>query len=443
MTCFLFKIPGLLFEPIAVITIVASFAAFIIYYKKHDRLYWIITLTVGYMLIWRLSVHSLIVSSRYASIILYPAIILSAWLICHLNVFVKYIGDYFRCRNNPFFKELLDRIPACIVFLLTLACVIKTLHFNPYVINFLQLTSSIHEKDAVIFADKEESRIFYYSQKKVTPIVRPENMSVSAYFDNKLPELKNKFEPCYFFIHKPPDEQDVTNECLVRNSKFGSLEFVQRLFTSRRNNKEIVLYRFIPSHPNVEIWDNDIPDLSTKNLCRNGGFEASASDSRKKYLQDEFRKLNNEIYASDKIIFPDYWSFDITYNHSKTPPLLSLTSDSPLSGKCSLLMDSRESPFPARFHSQALPNSNYSYSGFIKCSDECKSEIFINNRFWDPKQQKTIVVNSINFVASPGKIYHFKGETSSNLVPNGDAFFFDFITVGCILIDNIEITAEP
>lgn len=67
MTEVFFKlIPQILFEPIAVGALLGLFTALIFFWKKHGKFYWIVTVSIVFMLGWRLGhtdrIHSLCVA---------------------------------------------------------------------------------------------------------------------------------------------------------------------------------------------------------------------------------------------------------------------------------------------------------------------------------------------------------------------------------------------
>ena len=74
MTAVFFRlIPRILFEPVAVAAVLGIITALIYSWKKRNNLFWFVACSVVFMIGWRLVIH--IISSRYASILIYPAII--------------------------------------------------------------------------------------------------------------------------------------------------------------------------------------------------------------------------------------------------------------------------------------------------------------------------------------------------------------------------------
>lgn len=142
MTEVFFKlIPQILFEPIAVGALLGLFTALIFFWKKHGKFYWIVTVSIVFMLGWRLAIQ--IVSTRYASLLIYPAVIFCVYFCFKLEDLCKLI---------PKFPEKLRRIvPWLFLIGLSIASLVKTLHCNPYE-NYIRSNCSAAKQDAVKFA---------------------------------------------------------------------------------------------------------------------------------------------------------------------------------------------------------------------------------------------------------------------------------------------------
>ena len=62
------SIPGLLFEPIAVAALLGLAVAAVMYWKRHERFYWIFAVAIVFMISWRTAIE--IISGRYAAILI-------------------------------------------------------------------------------------------------------------------------------------------------------------------------------------------------------------------------------------------------------------------------------------------------------------------------------------------------------------------------------------
>ena len=138
MTEVFFKlIPQILFEPIAVGALLGLFTALIFFWKKHGKFYWIVTVSIVFMLGWRLAIQ--IVSTRYASLLIYPAVIFCVYFCFKLEDLCKLI---------PKFPERLRRmVPWLFLIGLSIASLVKTLHYNPYE-NYIRSNCSTAKQDA-------------------------------------------------------------------------------------------------------------------------------------------------------------------------------------------------------------------------------------------------------------------------------------------------------
>ena len=163
MTEVFFKlIPQILFEPIAVGALLGLFTALIFFWKKHGKFYWIVTVSIVFMLGWRLAIQ--IVSTRYASILIYPAVIFCVYFCFQLEDLCKLI---------PKFPERLRRmVPWLFLIGLSIASLVKAFHYNPYE-NYIRSNCSTAKQDAAKFArplaladPREVRRYHYYSGVK-------------------------------------------------------------------------------------------------------------------------------------------------------------------------------------------------------------------------------------------------------------------------------------
>ena len=153
------SIPGLLFEPIAVAALLGLAVASVMYWKRHERFYWIFAVAIVFMISWRTAIE--IISGRYAAILIYPGILATAFFCFQTEWLVKYI---------PKFPEKWRKIvPWLFVIGLGIASLVKTLHFNPYSDHIIKAAHVI-KKDAacyrnpvVIVTHQEVRRIRYYS----------------------------------------------------------------------------------------------------------------------------------------------------------------------------------------------------------------------------------------------------------------------------------------
>lgn len=152
-------ISGVLFEPIAVCAVLGLVTAAVMYWKRHTSLYWLIGLSIIFMISWRLVIQ--IISSRYATILIYPAVIATAFFCFQTEWLVKYI---------PKFPVRWCRFVSYIFLIgLCLASAGKTLRFNPYA-DYVIRAAELIKKDAagrshphVLTIDQDVRRYSFYT----------------------------------------------------------------------------------------------------------------------------------------------------------------------------------------------------------------------------------------------------------------------------------------
>ena len=152
------SIPGVLYEPIAVGAVLGLVTAAIIYWKRRTPLYWLVGLSILFMIGWRLGIQ--IITGRYAAILIYPAIIATAYFCFQTEWLVKFI---------PKFPDKWRKIvPYLFVIGLGIASIAQTLHLNPYG-DYIIRAAELMKKDAngrdvhILAIDHEVHRLSYYT----------------------------------------------------------------------------------------------------------------------------------------------------------------------------------------------------------------------------------------------------------------------------------------
>lgn len=244
MTEVFFKlIPQILYEPIAVGALLGLFTALIFFWKKHREFYWIVTVSIVFMLGWRLAIR--IISTRYASILIYPAIILSVYFCFKLEELCKLI---------PRFPDRLRRIvPWLFIIGLSIASLVKALHCNPYE-NYIRYNCSAAKKDAANFArplalsdPREVRRYHYYSGVKTlgaAPLDFPGDTVNPAVVKSLLTRYSAQCDALYLFIVESSSNEPLTGTALglpPENWKLLSWQY-----QNRRKKKQLRVYRCLP-----------------------------------------------------------------------------------------------------------------------------------------------------------------------------------------------------
>ena len=172
-------IPGILYEPVACCTMVGLMFAVWMHRKKHDTFYWLIVCSLLFMVGWRCGIH--ITSGRYATILIYPAVIAAAYCFFQMEWFVRYI---------PRFPEKWQRfVPYVLSLVLIIIQFAQYFHYNPYS-DYVLRAAELIRNDAkersnpyILIVDQEMNRFAYYT-----------GMPVGRILYNQMPEdlyLKN------------------------------------------------------------------------------------------------------------------------------------------------------------------------------------------------------------------------------------------------------------
>ena len=338
----LIEIPSLLFEPVAVGTVLGCFVALLFPRKKHKSFFVIITTTTVFMLSWRLIFYSLMASRRYASILLYFSIIMTVWFCFRLKELAQWANQALYYSKSSGTTTICSAIPFLLVIGLAVACIIKDMHYTPYGDYSVKLcrvfAKEIFGKDFLLFSQGEQERIAYYTGIDIRKVIYLDKDNLQAYeqINEKLNLLYNFVDYLYFIVYLNQEYPELDAQHLKIDPETGNWECLHREYTSRKKNKEFGLYRFIPAHPNIEVWNKDIPEVQSNNLCRNGDYEKvlSGKDLEQRLL---FYKKNgaSDYYFEPGRFFPIDWGLSIV-NTSYKSSKVSLTAENPIAGKYSL-----------------------------------------------------------------------------------------------------------
>ncbi|MBO5762016.1 MAG: hypothetical protein J6S53_10805, partial [Lentisphaeria bacterium] len=123
------SIPEIVFEAFAVCTLIWAVFSIFLLRKRNKVLFWLFTGTVFCMILWRISLHSIMSSSRYAAILIYPAAVFSGCLSMKSKLIFRWI---FRKLKLDFLcLRLICRLLPVVVFTgLMIACTAKSLRVN-------------------------------------------------------------------------------------------------------------------------------------------------------------------------------------------------------------------------------------------------------------------------------------------------------------------------
>ncbi len=442
MTDVLFKlIPQALYEPIAVGAVLGIMTALVFCWKKRTVWYWIIPISILFMLGWRAAIQ--IISNRYAIILIYPATIFTVYFCFKLEEICRY---FFKFRHGRLVSRF---IPWLFILGLSIAGIVKILHFNPnsdYLIKACEvyLADSKNNEHNYVYTynvHTEARRIIYYSGfRKMSDVAIIGSIYEHGEVDilrNKIRTLRNAAGAHYFYTAHKKHEPYYTAEMVgVSEDEWTKL---CGFYTSKRKNKEFVLYKYTPKCPNVKEWNGEIPAANPKNLLINGGFETAMSGKVLEARRKWFAEQGLAGYAADEFLPPAAWGIGVSKWNAKNPPIMTLSAQNPLSGKYSLFAETKHTTFNAGFSSPGIAGQNCKYSGFVRGEGETASQIWISPRYWDPVQKKTVILDNYFFFTEPGRTYHFSGNILKNEIQNAKSFYLYFTVKGSAVFDNIEV----
>ncbi|MBQ7393644.1 MAG: hypothetical protein IJV89_04760 [Lentisphaeria bacterium] len=158
------SIPSILFEPIAVGAVLGLVTAAVLLWRKKTAWYWSVTFALLFMISWRVAIQ--IVSSRYASILVFPATIATAYFAFKMDWlagFIPRLPKWF-CRSLPYLA----------IGGIAIGGFAQLLHYNPYANRIIQVAELIREdakqyKSCHILAT-DVRRMQYYTGLPTTAI---------------------------------------------------------------------------------------------------------------------------------------------------------------------------------------------------------------------------------------------------------------------------------
>ena len=206
MRYFFVGIPSLLFEPIAIVALLGCITTFCIFHKKNNRFFWITSAAICFMFIWRLSLHSLMLSTRYASIILYPAVIVAVLFCFHVREAARFFIRKFPLLKKSLLCRISPAIPYFLISALAVACIAKTLHYDPCKFHTVKvckaLAKEVEGKDFFLYVQDAKLQIAYYSginEKKINLFVGGRDHAVHESLGKILKNTKNENKHLIFW----------------------------------------------------------------------------------------------------------------------------------------------------------------------------------------------------------------------------------------------------
>lgn len=300
------SIPGILFEPIAVGAVLGLITAAIFLWKKRPVLYWVVAFSLLFMLGWRLAIQ--IISGRYASILIFPAIIATAYFIFKMEMLTAYI---------PKFPEWLRKwLPYLTVIGIAIGGVGQLCHYNAYADRILKIAELIKSdakqyKSSCILTS-EDRRLRYYTGL-------PAN---SIYMTNVSPNSLQK--EIAAVLKKGPDQPaEICYIVLPMSSKLPVDHYFQQVpehirkelvllgefYHNRKKRRMTRVYRYdIKKAYNITVVSSGSVQVAGKKICTCTFEKTYPADSKFYIYTDKyFKNPQWNLQAPVLTAFPIEW----------------------------------------------------------------------------------------------------------------------------------------
>lgn len=327
------KFSRILYEPLAVTVLLAIVFAFYMNWRKCDRLFWIISGSIFFMLAWRLAIS--IISDRYGSILIYPTIILVVYLFYRITEIFKKIP--YLCLIPPKYYPWISR--GLMVGML-ISCIVKDLRFNHYA-DFIPKSGKIVQTDAVDYHFPvifnfagESSRMSYYTgitNKDMS--FSKSNIVLPCDIEDKLKPNRFLYDVIYVVVNERPQGK-------ITLSIDGNWELISSNFKNNRKRWKFNVYRYTtPTACKPWTEAKSAQRKSSENLVINGDFEGVTTIKPDHKDLRLFRK-NELTFFSHEFKLPVSWSIFGTFGFDKDSNAEVESSKKAISGQYSLRMHS-------------------------------------------------------------------------------------------------------
>ena len=424
----------MLYAPVAAVAF-AGLAIILIFRKKFDRfgrgMIHAILLT---LISWRIVFHSLMTSSRYSLVMAYPFYIFCGVFCCNIHLF-------FPRRIKSFFCSFKNFQCGLLLTVLLVVCALKIFSFNffeNYIPNTIQTIDKDTDNNIYCYTNKksEINRIVFYST------LNPDNVSFvdmpvfpeEDLISNELQKLINSPGKHYFVLLSPSHHISRREKPLDA----GVLKCVQRCYTSKRKNKFCAIYRFVPSLPEIEVWNKDLPQLQAKNYCENGDFESALSGKKLEQRIDYYKSIGIDVISAGLLPLPDICTPSFYQFMSDNPPVIKLDSSSPIQGNSSVLLDSTHTIYSAGFIFYNLNHHDYHCSLFVKSLLNTTS-LGVHLFTYDATSGTKRTEKMLSFHIPPNQLYRISFDVDAPEVDDDILYNLQITAKGKILVDQIEL----
>ena len=442
------SIPKILFEPLAIVSLLWIVLALFFFRKLDKALFRLVFASVAFMLAWRLC--SRMLSARYASFLIYPAVIFTACFCLRIGTFLRWLFRRLKW-GSPQMHLLCGILPAAVIFGLAAACAGKSLHRN-LAGNFLSdvvRTYLKHSGGKGFIHAQENVRVSWYVGRRfweVDFLYVPQGEAAFSSVRKAVGRIRNTPGNHYFFYYLKKGEQAPGPETMKKELAGGEWRILDRRWVSSRKNKELVLALCVPACARLEEWTGKIPDLPKNNLLRNGDFEAPLAGAALKHRREYYKKTGFLSYADSSRTLPAHWGLRLGADR-KNPPDLRLTGKDVLAGVSSLAADARRSKHHFALLSSPVrkKNTDLRFSFFVRNDDESDSRVSVRFIAWLKDRRRDHFVKDLALRLGKGKTYRVHGTIKKEQIPASaaDGFYIYVCAKGKYTFDQFCVTAEP
>ena len=402
------SIPKIVYEPLAV---GALCGILLLCWKTRpfrNRWGWIIGAVLLWMIAWR-TIYQ-IISSRYASVLIYFAVILTVYACFRLETFCR---DICRCP-----KRFAAYIPYVFIGGLMIACLLKAIHFDPYSSHISQgyevlRTFAARETVTVWTEEDNAMRTQFYTGIQTVPLERIDSAALRE-------ELKNfrRFGTALLLDIQERSSQPFQNRQELGLSESAEWQPVFSCYANRKKKKKHNIYRYKPLLP-VQVSCPAEPMEMTGNMLKDGGLELLDSpEISAKRLPVHMREI--PFYDNREFRMPRTGYFGIPskkYGPGKAPELEIVTEDV-IAGKYSLKIHARGEDGYWVFY-ERFPSGCYLYSVRVKGLPGTLVQLFLNTAKHNAYFGNFPVAE---FRLPDEKLYELKVMISEDDVRGGDYF---------------------
>ncbi len=301
------KFPDILFIPIAIGAVLGVLVGAVMGWRRRSAWYLSLVLALFVMVSWRVAIQ--ILSGRYAAVLIFPAVIFTAYFIVKSDFLAGFIPKFPECIRK--------HLPMLFVIGLVIGSIGQLLHFNPYADHVIKTAALIRE-DAKKFPDSQILatdywRLSFYSGLPVHVI-----NSISVTEEEYLAEIGNALKQSSMFSggvyyavfpvslkHSPQYYLSEVPE-FIRNE----MTLLGEFYHNRKKRRGTRVYRYdlhrafaFSSNPAGKVKN---PDKKIRTFSFEKAYPANAGFYERE--QKKFAALGERVQMPELKNFPDSWN---------------------------------------------------------------------------------------------------------------------------------------